>query len=260
MWVYRSGFMYPERQIILYEYQKTRNASHPRNFLKNYTGICVTDGYQVYHTLEKEREDLRIAGCWVHCRRRFHEALEVIPKAHREESILYLFMKQIQAIYREEGKLSGIPAEERLTQRQLVVKPLVDAFFAYLKQNEAKVPKSGKTREAFTYALNQERYLRVFLDDGDVPIDNNASERAIRGFCIGKKNWEMIDTVNGATSSAILYSIAETAKANYLKPYDYFEYLLTEIPKHMADQNRLFIEELLPWSPKLPESIRKPVK
>ena len=70
----------------------------------------------------------------------------------------------------------------------------------------------------------------------------------------------MIDTINGAKSSAIIYSIAETAKANYLKPYDYFEYLLTEIPKHMADQNRLFIEELLPWSPKLPESIRKPVK
>ena len=260
MWVYRSGFMYPERQIILYEYQKTRNASHPRSFLKNYTGICVTDGYQVYHTLEKEREDLRIAGCWVHCRRRFHEALEVIPKAHREESILYLFMKQIQAIYREEGKLSGIPAEERLTQRQLVVKPLVDAFFASLKQNEAKVPKSGKTREAFTYALNQERYLRVFLDDGDVPIDNNASERAIRGFCIGKKNWEMIDTVNGATSSAILYSIAETAKANNLKPFDYFEYLLAEIPKHTDDQNTDFLEELLPWSKTLPDHIRKPKK
>ena len=252
--------MYPERQIILYEYQKTRNASHPRNFLKNYTGICVTDGYQVYHTLEKEREHLRIDGCWVHCRRRFHEALEVIPKAHREESILYLFMKQIQAIYREEGKLSGIPAEERLTQRQLVVKPLVDAFFAYLKQNEAKVPKSGKTREAFTYALNQEWYLRVFLDDGDVPIDNNASERAIRGFCIGKKNWEMIDTVNGATSSAILYSIAETAKANNLKPFDYFEYLLAEIPKHTDDQNTDFLEELLPWSKTLPEHIRKPKK
>ena len=62
MWVYRSGFMYPERQIILYEYQKTRNASHPRKFLKNYTGICVTDGYQVYHTLEKEKENLKIAG------------------------------------------------------------------------------------------------------------------------------------------------------------------------------------------------------
>lgn len=260
MWVYRSGFMYRNRQIILYEYQKTRNASHPREFLRDYTGICVTDGYQVYHTLEKEREDLRIAGCWVHCRRRFNDALEVIPKAHRKESILHLIMKQIQAIYREEGKLSDFSTEDRLMQRQLVVKPLVDAFFAYLKQNEAKVPKSGKTREAFTYALNQEWYLRVFLDDGDVPIDNNASERAIRGFCIGKKNWEMIDTVNGATSSAILYSIAETAKANNLKPFDYFEYLLAEIPKHTDDQNTDFLEELLPWSKTLPEHIRKPKK
>ena len=79
MWVYRSGFMYPKKQIILYEYQKTRNASHPREFLKDYSGICVTDGYQVYHTLEKEKEDLR------------------------KQSVLYLIMNQIRAIYREEG-------------------------------------------------------------------------------------------------------------------------------------------------------------
>ena len=260
MWVYRSGFMYRDRQIILYEYQKTRNASHPREFLRDYTGICVTDGYQVYHTLEKERENLKIAGCWVHCRRRFNDALEVIPKAHRKESILHLIMKQIQAIYREEGKLSDLSTEDRLMQRQLVVKPLVDAFFAYLKQNEPKIPKNGKIREAFTYALNQESYLKVFLEDGDVPIDNNASERAIRGFCIGKKNWEMIDTVNGANSSAIIYSIAETAKANNLKPFDYFEYLLTEIPKHVDDKNIDFLAELLPWSDMLPENIRKPQK
>lgn len=260
MWVYRSGFMYRDRQIILYEYQKTRNASHPREFLRDYTGICVTDGYQVYHTLEKEREDLKIAGCWVHCRRRFNDALEVIPKAHRKESILHLIMKQIQAIYREEGKLSDFSTEDRLMQRQLVVKPLVDAFFAYLKQNEPKIPKNGKIREAFTYALNQESYLKVFLEDGDVPIDNNASERAIRGFCIGKKNWEMIDTVNGANSSVIIYSIAETAKANNLKPFDYFEYLLTEIPKRVDDKNTDFLAELLPWSDMLPENIRKPQK
>ena len=260
MWVYRSGFMYRDRQIILYEYQKTRNASHPREFLRDYTGICVTDGYQVYHTLEKERENLKIAGCWVHCRRRFNDALEVIPKAHRKESILHLIMKQIQAIYREEGKLSDFSTEDRLMQRQLVVKPLVDAFFVYLKQNEPKIPKNGKIREAFTYALNQESYLKVFLEDGDVPIDNNASERAIRGFCIGKKNWEMIDTVNGANSSAIIYGIAETAKANNLKPFNYFEYLLAEIPKHVDDKNTDFLAELLPWSDMLPENIRKPQK
>ena len=260
MWVYRSGCLYQKEQVILYEYQKTRNASHPRKFLKDYNGICVTDGYQVYHTLEKEKEDLKIAGCWVHCRRKFEEALEVIPKELRKQSILDLLMNQIRAIYREEGKLSGFSADERVKKRQLVVKPLVDAFFAYVKQNSGRVPKSGKAREAFTYALNQEPYLRVFLENGDVPMDNNASERAIRGFCIGKKNWEMIDTVHGASASAIIYSISETAKANGLKPYEYFEYLLTEIPKHQDESSTDFLADLLPWSEKLPEYIRKPKK
>ena len=260
MWVYRSGCLYQKEQVILYEYQKTRNASHPRKFLKDYNGICVTDGYQVYHTLEKEKEDLKIAGCWVHCRRKFEEALEVIPKELRKQSVLDLLMNQIRAIYREEGKLSGFSADERGEKRQLVVKPLVDAFFAYVKQNSGRVPKSGKAREAFTYALNQEPYLRVFLENGDVPMDNNASERAIRGFCIGKKNWEMIDTVHGASASAIIYSISETAKANGLKPYEYFEYLLTEIPKHQDESSTDFLADLLPWSEKLPEYIRKPKK
>ena len=122
---------------------------------------------------------------------------------------------------------------------------------------EPTVPASGQLCKAYTYILNQEKYLRVFLEDGEVPIDNNASERAIRGFCIGKKNWQMIDTINGAHSSAIIYSIAETAKANSLKPYDYFVYLLEEIPKHMDQEDRTFLEDLLPWSEKLPEEIRK---
>lgn len=257
MWVYRSGYMTPEKQIILYEYQLTRNASHPREFLKDFKGICVTDGYQVYHTLEKEKEDLIIAGCWVHMRRRFEQAQEVIPKEARKGTVSYMVMKQIQAIYREEGKLKDLNYKERLVQRQAIIKPLVDAFFVYLKQNQAEVPGSGKLHDAFTYALNQEKYLKVFLEDGEVPIDNNASERAIRGFCVGKKNWQMIDTINGAKTSAMIYSIAETAKANNLKPYDYFEHLLEEIPKHMEDTDRNFLENLLPWSDKLPEHIRK---
>ena len=257
MWVYRSGHLYTDKQIVLYDYHKTRNCSHPREFLCNYSGICVTDGYQVYHTIEKEREDLQIAGCWVHARRKFDEALTVIPKAHRNKSDAFLVIKQIQAIYREEGKLNELSSKERLMQRQLVIKPLVDALFAYLKKMEPTVPASGQLRKAYTYILNQEKYLRVFLEDGEVPIDNNASERAIRGFCIGKKNWQMIDTINGAHSSAVIYSIAETAKANNLKPYDYFVYLLEEIPKHMEQKDRTFLEDLLPWSKKLPEGIRK---
>lgn len=255
MWVYRSGYLYHNQQIVLYEYHKTRNASHPREFLKGYEGICVTDGYQVYHTLEKELEELTIAGCWVHCRRRFDEALNLIHKSYQKEADAFLLMKQIQAIYREEGKLNDLSSDERLKQRQAVIKPLVDAFFAYLKT--IKVSQKDKFGDAVSYALNQEKYLRVFLADGEVPIDNNASERAIRGFCIGKKNWQMIDTINGAKTSAIIYSIVETAKANNLKPFDYVQYLLEEIPQHMDDTDCSFLENLLPWSEKLPAEIRK---
>ena len=257
MWVYRTGRMYTERQVVLYEYQKTRNASHPREFLKDFNGVCVTDGYQVYHTIEGEREDLRIAGCWSHARRRFDEAVKALPKAKQKDSRAYLALTMIQAIYREEKQLKDLPAEERKNRRQLSVKPLVEAYFTWVRENLPKVPQKSKTWEGFNYSLNQEKYLKVFLDDGEVPMDNNAAEQSIRGFCIGKKNWVMIDTIAGAKSSAIIYSIAETAKANNLKPYDYFEYLLTEIPKHLDDTDRSFLDDLLPWSPSLPENCRK---
>lgn len=258
MWVYRTGRMYTERQIVLYEYQKTRNASHPREFLKDFNGVCVTDGYQVYHTIEGEREDLRTAGCWSHARRRFDEAVKALPK--QKDSRAYLALTMIQAIYREEKQLKDLPAGERRNRRQLSVKPMVEAYFTWVRENLPKVPQKSKTWEGFNYSLNQEKYLKVFLDDGEVPMDNNAAEQSIRGFCIGKKNWVMIDTIAGAKSSAIIYSIAETAKANNLKPYDYFEYLLTEIPKHLDDTDRSFLDDLLPWSPSLPENCRKPGK
>jgi transposase len=260
MWVYRTGRMYADRQIVLYEYQRTRNASHPREFLKDFSGICVTDGYQVYHTVEGEREDLKIAGCWSHARRRFDEAVKALPKAAQKGSRAYLALTMIQAIYREEKQLKELPAQERRIRRQLSVRPLVEAYFTWVRGNLPKVPQKSKTWEGFSYSLNQERYLKVFLDDGEVPMDNNAAEQAIRGFCIGKKNWVMIDTIAGARSSAIIYSIAETAKANSLRPYDYFEHLLAVIPKHLDDTDRSFLDDLLPWSPNLPANCRKPGK
>ena len=260
MWVYRTGRMYTERQIVLYEYRKTRNASHPREFLKDFNGVCVTDGYQVYHTIEGEREDLRIAGCWSHARRRFDEAAKALPKQKQKDSRAYLALTMIQAIYQEEKQLKDLPAGERKDRRQLSVKPMVEAYFTWVRENLPKVPPKSKTWEGFHYSLNQEKYLKVFLDDGEVPMDNNAAEQSIRGFCIGKKNWVMIDTIAGAKASAIIYSIAETAKANNLKPYDYFEYLLTEIPKHLDDTDRSFLDDLLPWSPSLPANCRKPDK
>lgn len=250
------GVMYDYLHMKLYGFHVIQADETPVLVNKNGRPAGSKSFMWVYHTVEKELEDLKIAGGWVHCRRKFDEALKAVPKAAQKESLSYLVIKQIQAIYREEEKLKELKPEDRLRQRQVVIKPLVDALFAYLKSNERKAS-TAKLKQAVTYALNQEKYLRIFLEDGEVPMNNNASERAIRGFCIGKKNWEMIDTINGATSSAIIYSIAETAKANNLKPYEYFEYLLTQIPAHMDDTDRSFLEDLLPWSPKLPEYIRK---
>lgn len=103
---------------------------------------------------------------WVHCRRKFDEALKAVPKAAQKESLSYLTIKQIQAVYREEDKLKELKPEDRLKQRQVVIKPLVDALFAYLKSNERKAG-TAKLKQAVTYALNQEKYLRIFLEDGE---------------------------------------------------------------------------------------------
>lgn len=198
-----------------------------------------------------------IAGCWAHARRRFDEAVKALPKDKKKSSLAYLALKQIQAIYRENNKRADKSAEERLKHRQLTVKPLVDAYFAWAKQNRQSVPAKSKTANGLTYSLNQEKYLRTFLENGEVPMDNNAAEQSIRPFCVGKKNRVMIDTVAGAEASAMIYSIAETAKANKLKPYNYFKYLLEEIHRHMDYQGVDFCEDLLPWSDKLPAECRK---
>jgi len=256
MWVYRTG-SFAERPIVLYEYQRTRNASHPREFLKDFTGVCVTDGYQVYHTIENEREDLKIAGCYAHARRRFDEALKALPSGSRKGSLAYKALAMIQAIYNADNALKDLPPDERLIKRQTAVKPLVEAYFAWCHAHENRISSKNKTGRGIAYSLNQEKYLRVFLDDPDVPLDNNSAERAIRGFCIGKKNFVMIDTISGAKASAIIYSLVETAKANNLNVYGYIKHLLTEIPNHMDDSNTDFCADLMPWSESLPTECYK---
>lgn len=94
------------------------------------------------------------------------------------------------------------------------MKPLVEAFFDWIKSHQHEVMPKSETGQGFAYCLNQEKYLKVFLSNGNVPIDNNATEAAIRPFCVGRNNWKLIDTIHGAQASAIIYSIAETAKSN----------------------------------------------
>ena len=255
MWVYRSGVWEPH-QMILYDYQKTRNAEHPREYLKDFNGICVTDGYQVYHTIAGERKELIIAGCWAHSKRRFADVVKMMGKK-AAGTFAQKALSLIDSMYHFEKQYSQLSAEERLQKRLDRILPLVDAFFTYLKGEGATILPKSKTGEAISYCINQEQYLRIFLTDGNVPMDNNAAERSIRPFCLGKKNWQVIDTISGAKASAIWYSFAETAKANNLKPFEYFKYLLEEIPRHSEYGDKSYLEDLLPWSESLPDYCRK---
>ena len=144
----------------------------------------------------------------------------------------YQALQKIAEFYRIDTELKELPATDRLTQRQTRIKPLVEDFFAWAKQQAAEcaVPPKSRTGQGLNFVIHQENYLKVFLTDGDIPIDNSASERAIRTFCIGKKNWMFHNTAKGAGASALVYSISETAKLNNLRPYYYLRYILTELP------------------------------
>ena len=137
---------------------------------------------------------------------------------------------------------------DRTKQRQLILTQKVDDYFAWVKLKYAQVTHNSTIGKALAYSIHQEEYLRKFLNDGNIPMDNNYAEQAIRPFTIGRKNFVIIESDNGARASAILYSLAETAKADQINTYKYFELLLSEIPKHMEDKNLSFIDDLLPWS------------
>lgn len=172
-------------------------------------------------------------------------------------------MQKIAWFYNADTELKGLSSEERLQKRQELIRPLVEEFFAWVKQqvNDCAVPPKSKTGQGLNFIINQEKYLKVFLEDGDVPIDNSASERAIRTFCLGKKNWMFHNTAKGASASAMVYSISETAKLNNLRPYYYFKYILTELPKLCEEKENIDPEKLdylMPWSDSLPDECRKP--
>lgn len=265
MWVHRTGEFYTDRPIVVYEYQKGRDHHKPLEFYKDYKGVIVTDGLQQYHLVAEKLADVTNANCWAHARRGFADAVKIAdkkdPKAVKN-SVAYQALEKIGEFYNADTELKELSSEERLQKRQEKIKPLVEDFLKWVKKQvaECSVPPKSKTGEALQYILNQEKYLKVFLENGDVPIDNSASERAIRTFCLGKKNWMFHNTANGASASALVYSISETAKLNNLRPYYYFKYILTELPK-LCDENGNIdpaeLEYLMPWSTSLPEECRK---
>ena len=260
MWVHLTGELSPDPRIIVYEYQKTRHSDHPKEYYKDFKGILMTDGLEQYHKLARDLGSVTNANCMAHARRHFANAIKAMGKGNPkavQSSIAYKALVRIGAIYDLEKTLRDLSPEERLLERKASIKPLVEEYFAWVRKtlDDKKVLPKGETAKGLQYSLNQEEYLKVFLTDGEVPIDDSASERALRNFTIGRKNWVTINTVRGAQASAVIYSITETARANNLNVYYYIRHLLTELPQMIEKYGNIEpskLEPLMPWSKSLP--------
>jgi transposase len=250
MWLYRSGRYGPA--IILYEYQPTRSAEHPHRFLTGFSGYLQVDGYVGYESLP----DVTLAGCWAHTRRKFDEALKALPKDAEIANTMAKqgldFCTHLAVI---EKKLHDVSPEERLAARLELSQLVVDKFKKWLHEQSPRVLPKSTLGQAINYCLNQWDKLIVFLKDGRLELDNNRAERSIKPFVMGRKAWLFSNTQAGARSSAIIYSIVETAKENGLKPFNYLTYLFEKLP-NTDTTDPAALDAFLPWSTTLPEDCR----
>jgi len=247
MWLYRTAED-NQKPIVLFEYQPTRSSSHPCRFLADYGGYLQVDGYQGYHKLEPQ--GVTIVECWSHVRRKFHDTIKALAKEDRPNApanIGYEYCNRLFALENqyEEEKLTP---EQRFERRLRESKPITEQFFEWVEEVSLsdcylRMPKST-FGHAITYAKNQREWLMNVYLDGRLSISNNLAERSIRPFTIGRNNWLFAYSPRGAESSATAYSIVETAKANNLVPFLYFQILFERLPNLPKERYC----ECLPWA------------
>jgi transposase len=240
MWIFRGGP--PGKITVLFRYDPSRNGKVARNFLDDYHGYVQTDGYGGYNFLDTQAGIVHI-GCWAHIRRKFVEVIKAAEKNidvidDKDKGKAGEAIKFIRKLYRIERntQVRGLDAESVRQLRQQESGPVLDDFEKWLKVNAPKVPPRCLLGRAIIYALKQWPRLIRYLGDGNVRMDNNLAENAIRPFVVGRKNWLFSGTPEGASASATLYSIIETAKANGLEPYHYLVYLFERLPFAYSDE------------------------
>lgn len=250
VWVYSTSGD-TKRPVVLYDYQPSRAGECASNFLTGFSGKLHTDGYDAYHC--KLPPEIIVAGCWAHMRRKFTDALKLLPQEIRSKSPAQTGLNYCNKLFNLEGKYKEQMRsfKDRHDARLKQSKPIAEKFFAWAKKQHKTnpVPKSA-FGTALTYAVRQESWLMNVFLDGRLELSNNRAERSVRPFAIGRKNWLFCNTPAGADASAAVYSIIETAKANDLKPYEYLKFLLERLPQGEA------VRSCLPWG-KTAQSICK---
>jgi transposase len=251
MWLYRTG--QGVEPVVLYDYQRTRGGEHPRDFLSGFKGYLHVDGYAGYHKVK----DVTLVGCWAHARRKYDEALKTAPEARANpHSVAAQGLDWCNQLFAIERALREATAEERLAARREQSQPLLDRYYAWLRQQKSRTMPKSLLGQAIGYSLNQWEKLTAFMKNGVLEIDNNRGERSIKPFVIGRKNWLFAFTPRGAKASAAIYSVIETAKENGLHPFKYLTYLFEQLPQLADLQETQSLEPFMPWSPRLPEFCR----
>ena len=248
VWLYRTS-KYTTRPVILYEYTEGRGGIFPKNFLKDWQGTYLhCDGYAGY----KKLEEITLCGCLVHAKRKFHDAVE----AGSNVEIAKTGENYIRKLFSLEKKSNTeeYTIEEIYAIRQKESKEVLEEFYEWIASIENKILPQSLVGKAISYVQKQKEYLLNFLKDGRIQLSNNLAEQSIKPFVIGRKNWLFSNTVNGANSSATIYSIIQTAIANELKPEQYLKYVFKQM------QQNGDIEKYIPWSEEIPEycKVKKP--
>ena len=241
MWLYRTSGD-TDKPIGLYEYQPGRGAKHPKEFLAGYKGYLHTDGYAGYHDLG---EDITVVGCWAHARRKFDEAVKSLPKGKVKGNSASQGLTYCNLLFGIEQEIADKTAEDRYEERLKQAKPVLDAMFAWANSRTA-APKSALGK-AFHYLKEQWPYLTNYLKDGRLEISNNRAERSIKPFVIDRKNFLFANTPKGATGSAVMFSLIQTAIENGLDPYNYLTWLLRKA-KDADLTDAEVVQRLLPWN------------
>ena len=252
LWALRGGTE-PEHPLLYYEYAPTRSGEVAQRLLEGFEGFLHTDGYWGYDGFDDQPGVVHV-GCFAHARRKFDEALRGQGKSSKKskpgakKSLARQGFDQINKLYEIERGYGDATAEERHALRAEKLAPKLVKLREWIDASKDRVPPKSLTGKAISYLDSQWSKLVRVLDDGRIPLDTNAVERAIRPFVIGRRNWMFADTPSGATASARLYSLVETAKANGLEPWAYLAEVFEKLPAAATDDD---IEALLPWRVRL---------
>ena len=240
MWVQTGGP--PDRPVILFDYTTSRAQDVPLRLLAGYRGYLMTDDYAGYNAVAAQVGVERLA-CLAHARRKFIEAQKVQPKGKTGRADVALNL--INKLYGIERDLKDAIPEQRYQGRQQHSLPILAQLKNWLEKTQPQVTAQNALGKAVNYLANNWSRLERYVEGGHLPIDNNAAERAIRPFVIGRKNWLFSDTPKGVTASAQIYSLIETAKTNGQEPYAYLRHILERLPQANCVED---YEALLPWN------------